>query len=161
MLWIHDHTGVRLIFDHQHFWCFNPEQLDLRQALTRMLGTWPSTVRPKIHFSSPRTELREAKRRDPVSKKPKTVLVPPVWTGHADYIHPFEFVGFMRSNGDLDFDVMLEAKAKDLALTRLRPDLLRYGADVAIQFGLEPAEAGLLASEDAVLLEAESGLAAE
>ena len=27
VLWIHEHTGVRLIFDYQHFWCFNPEKL--------------------------------------------------------------------------------------------------------------------------------------
>ena len=26
VLWIHEHTGVRLIFDHQHFWCLNPER---------------------------------------------------------------------------------------------------------------------------------------
>ncbi len=24
VLWIHKQTGVRLIFDYQHFWCFNP-----------------------------------------------------------------------------------------------------------------------------------------
>ena len=31
---------------------------------------------------------------------------------------------------------MLEAKAKDLALLRLRADLLRYAPDVAARFGL-------------------------
>jgi UV DNA damage endonuclease len=31
---------------------------------------------------------------------------------------------------------MLEAKVKDLALIRLRPDLLRYATDVAARFGL-------------------------
>ena len=31
---------------------------------------------------------------------------------------------------------MLEAKAKDLALLRLRRDLLRYAPDVALRFGL-------------------------
>ena len=30
VLKIHEATGVPLIFDHQHFWCFNPEQLDAR-----------------------------------------------------------------------------------------------------------------------------------
>ncbi len=31
VLSIHEETGVRLIFDHQHFWCLNPERLDLRE----------------------------------------------------------------------------------------------------------------------------------
>jgi hypothetical protein len=53
--------------------------------------------------------------------KTKTVNVAPVWTGHADYVHPFEFMGFMRGVADRDFDVMIEAKAKDLALIRLSP----------------------------------------
>ncbi len=34
----------------------------------------------------------------------------------------------------------LEAKAKDLALLRLRPDLLRYAPDVADLFGIQPSE---------------------
>ena len=59
VLWIHEHTGVRLIFDYQHFWCLNPERLDMVETLRRILRTWPQGVRPKIHFSSPRTELRE------------------------------------------------------------------------------------------------------
>jgi UV DNA damage endonuclease len=35
----------------------------------------------------------------------------------------------------LEFDVMLEAKAKDLALLRLRSDLARIAPDVAARFG--------------------------
>ena len=59
----------------------------------------------------------------------------------------------MRAARGLDFDVMLEAKAKDLALLRLRPDLLRYAPDVAARFGLEPAAAATLAQEAAAVLE--------
>ena len=66
-----------------------------------------------MHFSSSRTELRELKRKDPKTRKVTTKLVAPVWTGHADFVHPFEFVTFMRGAAGLDFDVMLEAKAKD------------------------------------------------
>lgn len=64
----------------------------------------------------------------------KTVLLPPVWTGHADYVNPFEFATFMRTAQGLEFDVMLEAKTKDLALQRLRSDLRRYAPDVAERF---------------------------
>jgi len=54
-----------------------------------------------------------------------------------------------------EFDVMLEAKVKDLALIRLRPDLLRYAPDVAARFGLSAAEAPRLEQEEAALLETE------
>ena len=149
VLWIHEQTGVRLIFDHQHFLCLNPDGLDMGRTVRRILDTWPDDVRPKIHFSSPRTELRELKRKDRKTGKAKTVHVAPIWTGHADYVHPFEFMGFMRSVTDRDFDVMIEAKAKDLALIRLRPDMLRYAPDVAARFGLDAAETARLDAEEA------------
>jgi len=155
VLWIHEHTGVRLIFDYQHFWCLNPEGLELRPTVEAVLRTWPADVRPKIHFSSPRTELRQVKRTDRKTRKSTLVNVAPVWTGHADFCNPFEFITFMRTVDGLAFDVMLEAKAKDLALIRLRPDLLRYAPDVAARFGLTASEALLLEQEEASLLEAE------
>ena len=157
VLWIHERTGVRLIFDYQHFWCLNPERADLRATLAAILATWPDGVTPKIHFSSPRTELREVQRVDRKTKKKTTAYVAPVFTGHADFCNPFEFATFMRVAEGLDFDVMLEAKAKDLALLRLRPDLLRYAPDVAARFGLRPEQAeDLEAQEDAVLEERRS-----
>ncbi len=139
VLKIHQNTGVPLIFDHQHFWCFNPERLELRETVERFLATWPTGVRPKIHFSSPRTELRELKRKMPKSRKKKVVLQPPIWTGHADFCQPFEFIAMMRLLEGLKFDVMLEAKSKDLALLRLERDLQRYAPDVAKRFGFEAA----------------------
>jgi UV DNA damage endonuclease len=156
VLHIHEHTGVRLIFDHQHFWCLNPEGLGLRDALLRMLASWPSTIRPKVHFSSPRTELRQLARKNRKTGKAETVNVAPVWTGHADFVQPFEFIGFMRAAQGLDFDVMLEAKSKDLALIKLRPDLVRYAPDVAVRFGLAAAQEQALVAEVESLLEAGS-----
>jgi UV DNA damage endonuclease len=152
-LWIHERTGVPLVFDHQHFWCLNPEALDLRDTVVRMLRTWPDGVKPKLHFSSPRTELREVKRKDPKTRKVATKLVAPVWTGHADFVHPFEFIQFMRLCGDLAFDVMLEAKAKDVALLRLRLDLVRYAPDIAHRFGLGTDEVAVSEDEAAEVME--------
>lgn len=138
-LWIHERTGVRLVFDHQHFWCLNPDGLDLRETLAAMLATWPAGEVPKIHYSSPRTELREQAVVDKATRKKSVKLVPPVTTGHADYVNPFEFLMFLEKAEGLDFDVMLEAKAKDLALFRLRTDLVRYGGRLAERFGLSAA----------------------
>ena len=84
------------------------------------------------------------------------MLLQPVWTGHADFTNPFEFARFMRDardadGRDLEFDVMLEGKAKDISLLKLRPDLLRYAPDVAARFGVFPAEAARLEAEEAQL----------
>ena len=145
VLWIHERTGVRLVFDIHHHWCWNPTGLDRVEAFGRFLDTWPEGQKPKMHFSSPRTEMRTVKRRDKTTKKLVECVQPPVWTGHSDYIHPFQFIQFMRDTRHLaearPFDIMLECKSKDLALMRLRQDILRYGPDVADLFGLEQAEA--------------------
>ncbi len=147
VLWVHEHTGVRLIFDYQHHWCLNPQHLDTIDVLRRILATWPDGVRPKIHFSSPRTELRELTKTDRKTRKKTKTLRPPVWTGHADFTNPFEFARFMRDAAGLEFDIMLEGKSKDISLLKLRPDLLRYAPDVAARFGVFPAEAAALDAE--------------
>jgi UV DNA damage endonuclease len=181
VLWIHERTGVRLIFDYQHFWCLNPERLDMRATLEQFIASWPAGVRPKIHFSSPRTEMREVKQAITAKQraagtggktkkgetlkaavKPaarvKTVLRPPIWTGHSDFTNPFEFATFMRMAHGLDFDVMMEGKSKDISLLKLRPDLLRFAPDVAARFGITGEDADKLARDEAVL---EQGVAAE
>ncbi len=153
---IHERTGVPLVFDVQHFWCLNPEGLELQPTLQKFLRTWPAGVPPKVHFSSPRTEMREVKRKDRKTGRKKTVLQAPVWTGHADFIHPWEFITFMRANPNLDADVMLEAKSKDLALLRLRQDLIRYAPDVAARFGLSPTQPPADAPDEIEIDERES-----
>ncbi|HVF70809.1 MAG TPA: UV DNA damage repair endonuclease UvsE [Chthoniobacterales bacterium] len=139
VLAIHRRVGVPLVFDHQHFWCLNPDGLELQSTVKKFLGTWPRGVRPKIHFSSPRTEMRECIERDRKTKRRRRVLKAPPLVGHADFVNPFEFATFMRDTGGLEFDVMLEAKMKDVALLRLRRDLARCAPDVAERFGVNGA----------------------
>jgi UV DNA damage endonuclease len=135
-LWIHERTGVPLVFDYLHHWCNDRAGMDQHEALGACLATWPAGVTPKIHFSSPRTEMRVLERKNRKSGKTERVQAPPVWTGHADYLNPFEFISFVRGAGRLpDFDVMLESKLKDVALLRLRDDLARYAPDVAARLG--------------------------
>ena len=81
----------------------------------------------------------------------KTVLRPPIWTGHADFTNPFEFATFMRMAQGLVFDVMMEGKAKDVSLLKLRPDLLRFAPDVAARFGITAADAQRLAEDEALV----------
>ncbi len=123
---IHHRTGVRLVFDYLHHVNNNPANLTIRQAAAICLDTWPATTTPKIHFSSPRTEMRVTERRQ-ANNGTERVLKPPLWTQHADFVNPWEFITFLDQTAGLrDFDVMLEVKAKDLALLRLREDLKRF-----------------------------------
>ncbi len=160
VLRLHERTGVPLVLDSHHFCCNNPEALDLAETARKFLASWPSGRRPKTHFSSPRTQMRELKRRNKKTKKLETVAVPPLWTGHADYCDPFAFIDLIRRlPADAEYDIMLEAKVKDLALRRLRNDLLRYAPDLAGRFGLEatgtvPAEEEIILSEPPAVKEA-------
>jgi UV DNA damage endonuclease len=51
---------------------------------------------------------------------------------HADLIDPFAFVALLHAIGDCgrDVDVMLECKAKDVALLRLREQLNRLAPEL-------------------------------
>jgi UV DNA damage endonuclease len=62
----------------------------------------------------------------------------------------------MRDCGAFKFDVMLEAKAKDLSLRKLRADLLRYAPDLAKRFGLSVSPE-CLAADDAMVAVEELG----
>ena len=141
VLAIHEQTGVKCVFDYQHHWCFNPESLPMVETLAKFLRTWPDGVRPKMHFSCARTEMRELKRRNRKTNKIELVLQPPIWTGHADYNNPFETITWLRSIAHLETDIMLESKAKDLSLIRLRNDLARYAPDLAARYGVNEAQA--------------------
>jgi UV DNA damage endonuclease len=134
-LWLHERTGLPVIFDLLHHRLNNPTGLSVRDALTACLTTWPPGVRPKIHFSSPRTEWVVS---------PQSGIAPtvhqPRWSHHADFAHPFEFIDFMRQTEGLpEFDVMLELKAKDLALRQLLRDLQRFAPDLAARIEPPPA----------------------
>ena len=82
------------------------------------------------------------------------VALPPVWTGHSDYNDPFAFIELMKKfPAGAEFDIMLESKVKDLALRRLRADLQRYAPDVALRFGLTPADPVPSEMEEIILSE--------
>lgn len=129
-LWLHQRSGIPLVFDNLHHRLNNPDGRAPREALAACLETWPPGVRPKIHFSSPRTEWligEGATGETPQVRQTR-------WTYHSDYVNPFEFIDFMRMAAGLpDFDVMLEVRAKDLALLQLREDLRRFAPDLAEQ----------------------------
>ena len=111
-----------VVWDVLHHHCHDPEGIPEREALERALATWPVGVTPKIHLSSPKTAVEERKRR--VGRRVERTLVLPPLRAHADTIDPIAFRRFLVDiAAGRNFDVMLEAKAKDLALLRLREHL--------------------------------------
>ena len=122
---LHRRTGVRVVFDHHHHRCNPAARLaDPAEALAAAYATWPSDLRPKAHLSSPRTELRTLGRGKGLR------VVPPLLEQHADFVSPWDAAGLLRATpGPLD--LMLEAKAKDLAVLWLRQQLRRVAPDLA------------------------------
>jgi UV DNA damage endonuclease len=119
-------SGLRVVFDILHHRCHDPEGIDDADALAASLETWPPGVVPKVHFSSPRLDVQE--RRVRVGRRMERRLVFPQLRAHADLVDPIGFENFLRDTArGRDFDVMLEAKAKDLALQRLRAQLAERG----------------------------------
>lgn len=119
-LYVHRYTGVPIVFDNLHN-RVNPSvledgsALDERDALALCLATWPAGQTPKTHYSDQRVGEVQ------IRMKGKGVRTQQASQGaHADYVDPHEFAAYLkRMHGLPDFDVMFEAKAKDLAAARV------------------------------------------
>lgn len=99
------HISIPMVLDIHHHWC-NNDGIDIEAILEQVFDTWKGQpLVPKIHLSSPRGQKN--------------------FRSHADYIDPEFFLGFLRAARKIgrDFDVMIEAKDKDLALFKLMKDL--------------------------------------
>ncbi len=132
LLWLHQRCGVPVVFDYLHWVLDNPERLPLDLALGLALGTWPVGVRPEVHLSTPRSEAHLVV---PAAGQPARVL-PPRPGQHADFIAVTDLLHLLHAARGLpDFDLMLEAKAGDLALLRLREEISRIAPDLAGQLG--------------------------
>jgi len=121
VLGLSERTGLRVVWDVLHHRCHDPDHMPAGEALRLALATWPDATVPKVHFSSPRTDARERRKR--VGRRVERSLALPPPGAHADLIDAGAFEDFLDGAAGLDFDVMLEAKAKDLALIRLRDQL--------------------------------------
>lgn len=93
--------NVPMVLDYHHFIC-NNEKEDINAYLKEIIDTWDGKL-PKMHFSSPKSKLKKEFR------------------SHSDYINKECFIKFINilKKQDKDIDIMLEAKAKDDAVSRL------------------------------------------
>lgn len=93
--------NVPMVLDYHHFIC-NNEKEDINDYLKEIINTWDGKL-PKMHFSSPKSKLKKEFR------------------SHSNYINKECFIKFINilKKQDKDIDIMLEAKAKDDAVSRL------------------------------------------
>jgi UV DNA damage endonuclease len=142
---LHRRTGARVVYDHHHHRCHPaPGLASARRAVAAALATWPAGVRPKVHLSSPRTELRLTRRRRAGAKSVRLVAEPPRLSQHADFVTPWDLSELLRVVPDR-VDIMLEAKAKDLAVLWLRRQLVRVLPHVGAAEELQVDAAGAAA----------------
>jgi UV DNA damage endonuclease len=95
LMYIHKKIGIPIVFDyHHHQFCTGDlsEQLALELAST----TWPKDITPVVHYSESKSLHEEN-----IKLKPQA---------HSDYINT------LPNTYKLDVDIMVEAKAKELAI---------------------------------------------
>lgn len=90
--------NVPIVLDYHHYKC-NKSDIDIE----RIFKTW--NIKPKLHFSSPKNKKN--------------------FRSHSDYINSNDFIEFIEliKKYNTDVDIMLEAKMKDEALSRLVREL--------------------------------------
>ncbi|UJA21452.1 UV DNA damage repair endonuclease UvsE [Thermoleophilia bacterium SCSIO 60948] len=134
-------TGLRVVWDSLHHRCNDPELIPESEALDMALATWPGDCIPKIHVSSPRLDVEERKKK--VGRRVERSIVMPQLRAHADLVDPIAFETFIRGPlAGRRCDVMIEAKAKDLAVGRLRDQLADRGFGWEAGRLVEPEPAG-------------------
>ncbi len=116
-------VGVPICWDWLHHAVNNPAKIPADEATRLALATWPEGQRPKIHYSSQRREPRLIARKNRKTGERTLVEAAAAIGQHADNIDAAEFAAYLASVRELPFDIMLEAKNKDLAVLKLRADL--------------------------------------
>ena len=106
LMYIHERIGIPIVFDYHHH-LFNTGGLTEQEALELAISTWPKDIKPIVHYSESKM-LHEG--NDKI--KPQA---------HSDYITK------IPSTYGHDVDIMVEAKAKELAiLPFIKPDRCEY-----------------------------------
>lgn len=108
-LYINSLTNIPIVLDYHHHICNNNS--NLYDDIEKIFATWKN-INPKIHFSSPKNKTKKEFR------------------SHNDYINSDEFIKFINSIKNLDYnvDIMIEAKKKDEAMFKLIREL-KYKTD--------------------------------
>ena len=112
-----EQVGVWVVFEVHHHPCYDPEGMDTSDAAQDCMETWSGWgACPKVHFSSSRLNWGFRYGIGVEARRPN-------WVSHAELADPFAFAAFIRSLKGMVPDMMIEAKAKDVAVVELRQAL--------------------------------------
>lgn len=95
-LCIHEKVGIPIVFDYHHH-TFNDGGLSVQEALQLAASTW-GDITPVVHYSESKSVHESNDKINP--------------RAHSDFVS-----GYIDTYG-LDVDIMIEAKAKELALLK-------------------------------------------
>ena len=98
---------IPMVIDYHHYICNNNNEV-IEKYLPRIFNTWKGEVYPpKVHFSTPKSKRKNEFR------------------SHNDFINTDDFITFLEivKKYTDKLDIMIEAKAKDLALFKLVREL--------------------------------------
>jgi UV DNA damage endonuclease len=124
LLSLHQHCGVPVVFDYLHWLLRDQQRLPLELALGLALATWPAGVSAEVHLSTARSEAHVL----PARRGQQARVLPPRPGQHADFVATADVLRLLQaSHGLAPFDIMMEAKAGDLALLRARAALQAAG----------------------------------
>ncbi len=102
-----EQEGIPMILDYHHYMA-NKGEAELADYLERIFQTWKvRQLVPKVHISSPKSEK--------------------AYRSHADYVSLDFILPFLKlaKSLDQDFDMMIEAKQKNLAMHQLVEDIAK------------------------------------
>jgi UV DNA damage endonuclease len=95
LMYIHNKINIPIVFDYHHH-TFNTGDLTEEEALKLAITTWPDGITPVVHYSESKALHEENSKIKPQA--------------HSDYINS------LPNTYELDVDIMLECKAKELAI---------------------------------------------
>ena len=95
LMYIHERIGIPIVFDYHHYQ-FCKGVLSEDEALEVAVSTWPRGIKPIVHYSE-----SKALHENDSKLKPQA---------HSDYIKQ------LPNTYGFDVDIMVEAKAKELAI---------------------------------------------
>tara|TARA_R100000152_G_C6768001_1_gene193339 strand:- start:1483 stop:1821 length:339 start_codon:yes stop_codon:yes gene_type:complete len=96
---IYKRVGVPIVFDyHHHKFCTG--DLSEQEALEMAMSTWPEGIKPVVHYSESRSE----EHNDPKIRP----------QAHSDFV-----LNEIQTYGN-EIDIMIEAKAKELAVDKYK-----------------------------------------
>ncbi|WP_066390765.1 UV DNA damage repair endonuclease UvsE [Neobacillus mesonae] len=100
-----EQESIPMILDYHHFMA-NKGEVDLSHYLPRIFHAWNGfKVMPKVHLSSPKSDQ--------------------AYRSHADFVSLDFVLPFLKMAKEMnqDFDIMIEAKQKNLAMLKLVEDI--------------------------------------